>query len=1055
MADRSLWFEAHLFADRSGRRARAACERLGSAAHEVILATGDRLASASPTVAQQFYRHAAGIWNAFGQQGLEQWVRLGEELLQLEQGHREAGLAYFSTSPEVVERAGLPRLQEWCAAARRISEVSRKLAACFLEGTASLIDRVDDELLQEWARQGIRLHTTQGWHGEFLARAFFASAGETLRTLSLNDIEPWTDLAIALQANVRERQFFTKPPAGFSSFKAEERKLFLATALRLAHSLRPAALTFYTELPGALRRVSSPTRLKLLQVFHQAEGADPTEVAAVVPVIGALIRDIRRPHRRVALGLALQVAQRFPRGAVRLLRSLPIVLDGAAPEAVHPWVRQGIEIAAQNGDAGLAYFDLESRTSLRILHASSTAATIGDVQGMLRQYVQMLSARPASIRSFDLFRLRLPLEEFPLENEIALPAKIDLFVTHEDNCRLYRVLAAHVAGRREFGTYEPNLPDGESLLQHLRGAHGGSAFEELFLVTDGFRIAAALARDYPGLAQEQKELAERFLDRQVATTVPSQTELFDSVSAWLLCGRPVAALPVWVRVLASLVGPAVAPLARAGATVDEALAVARLLAQQLEPGESAQPDTPLDELAFERLTGEALFDQYADDELDLSPGDGPELPGDSPVPPVEAQDVSMELEPEVEEPGGAAAPLSPEEIQQLIESGADLRLKQGYGNDVEGLGLYISDLIGKVPQPLLDELRQQLEEAPRSDRPPMRRSLERRGEGASFYYDEWDYQIRDYRERWCRLLEMAVEGDSGEFFNRTLLEYSELIPEVRRQFQRIRPEMYRTVRGLEDGEDFDLNAVVNARVDRRARRPPSPKLYVARAREERDVATLFLIDMSASTDEPFEKTLSDGPLTGPLQSALKDLGGPTAKKQQRIIDVTKEALVIMAEALEEIGDAYAVYGFSGHGRANVEFYLVKSFNEILSSAVKGRIGALEPKRSTRMGTALRHAVEKLAAVSSRSRHIILLSDGFPQDFDYGQDRRSNLYGLRDTAAALREAEAAGITPFCITVDKAGHDYLREMCDESRYLVIEDITALPRELPKIYQRVVTT
>ena len=94
-----------------------------------------------------------------------------------------------------------------------------------------------------------------------------------------------------------------------------------------------------------------------------------------------------------------------------------------------------------------------------------------------------------------------------------------------------------------------------------------------------------------------------------------------------------------------------------------------------------------------------------------------------------------------------------------------------------------------------------------------------------------------------------------------------------------------------------------------------------------------------------------------------------------------------------------------------------------------------------MGTALRHSMEKMASITSRSRHLILLSDGFPQDFDYGQDRRSNVYGLRDTTVALREVEAAGITPFCITVDKAGHDYLREMCDGARYMVIEDIAAL--------------
>jgi nitric oxide reductase NorD protein len=88
-------------------------------------------------------------------------------------------------------------------------------------------------------------------------------------------------------------------------------------------------------------------------------------------------------------------------------------------------------------------------------------------------------------------------------------------------------------------------------------------------------------------------------------------------------------------------------------------------------------------------------------------------------------------------------------------------------------------------------------------------------------------------------------------------------------------------------------------------------------------------------------------------------------------------------------------------------------------------------------------------VPSRARHLILLSDGFPQDFDYGEDRRSNVYGLRDTTMALREAAAAGVQTFCITVDRAGHDYLREMCDAKRYLVIEDIAALPRELPKIY------
>jgi nitric oxide reductase activation protein len=350
-----------------------------------------------------------------------------------------------------------------------------------------------------------------------------------------------------------------------------------------------------------------------------------------------------------------------------------------------------------------------------------------------------------------------------------------------------------------------------------------------------------------------------------------------------------------------------------------------------------------------------------------------------------------------------------------------------------------------VPSEQLEALRQLLGDADGGPRRAPRRWLEEAVKGQCFFYDEWDYHIGDYRSRWCRLQELSLDGDSGEFFNRALGDYARLIPEVRRQFQRIRPEMYRKVRGLEDGEDFDLNAAVEARVETRAGRAPSSKLYVARKREERDVATLFLVDMSASTDEPLIPPGADE------QAAKKAVRRPGSGR--RIIDVTKETLVVMAEALEEIGDAYAIFGFSGHGRENVEVYRVKSFAESLNPSVKGRIGGVQPKRSTRMGTALRHSVEKLMAVSSRSKHLFLLSDGFPQDFDYGQDRRSNVYGIRDTAVALREAEAAGIVPFCITVDKAGHDYLRQMCDESRYMVIEDITSLPRELPKIYQRVV--
>jgi len=409
------------------------------------------------------------------------------------------------------------------------------------------------------------------------------------------------------------------------------------------------------------------------------------------------------------------------------------------------------------------------------------------------------------------------------------------------------------------------------------------------------------------------------------------------------------------------------------------------------------------------------------------PAAGDESAGTSPADALDdaapeiADQLRLQLGDPVGDGAGAARPLTAEELRRLVEAGVPLAQEEGAAGTQAGL--YVTQLAGKV---LADKARQRTPAgAPPAARPGRARHA---SEGTPvFYYDEWDYLIGDYRADWCQLRELHPGDDAGRFFHLALARHAPLVPEIRRHFQRVRPESYRPARGLEDGEDFDLNAVVDAHVERRSHRTPSPKLYTQRFRQERDVATLFLLDMSASTDE--------------------------TAGARRIIDIAKEALVLMAAALEEIGDAYAIYGFSGQGRDNVQVFPIKSFGERLTSGVKGRIGGIEPKGSTRMGTALRHAVGKMRRLTAPARHLVLLSDGFPQDFDYGQDRTSPTYGIRDTAVALREAEQAGIRPFCITVDLAGHDYLREMCDGTRYLIIENVADLPRELPKIYQRLV--
>ena len=88
------------------------------------------------------------------------------------------------------------------------------------------------------------------------------------------------------------------------------------------------------------------------------------------------------------------------------------------------------------------------------------------------------------------------------------------------------------------------------------------------------------------------------------------------------------------------------------------------------------------------------------------------------------------------------------------------------------------------------------------------------------------------------------------------------------------------------------------------------------------------------------------------------------------------------------------------------------------------------------------------------RLLIVVTDGYPQDSDYGPDPEDIEYGLRDTAQALRETERAGIAVFCVSVDHAAHDYLRRVCPATRYLVIDEVTALPEQLAKVYRRLLS-
>ena len=679
------------------------------------------------------------------------------------------------------------------------------------------------------------------------------------------------------------------------------------------------------------------------------------------------------------------------------------------------------------------------------------------VKGMLTKFMRMLFPLEFRIDSVQNAAASLPFHYPLMPGEmIYLPETVSALGGAAMARDYYILTAAHLAGRHEFGTFGFRLADMpgfeeraetgvEALDSYVSSFDDPALAGALLRLCESARVDAELSRRYRGLAPRiagmHTALAETLRPEALSTMLVKASLALATVEE----DDPAAP---FIRKASEFF----APLREAGADVKQSAFLTGAMYQWLRAliaaAREAGADGSLGEGAAQMrddLIGSVRGAEDSGDGMDAE-GDAGDTGGET--------DQLTQMEASGRHSKGKGRPLTPEEIRKLLEQGAQLKPSQSTGG-AEGEGMYLTQLKGKEAEEL-EELREQLGEI--GTMPGAGRLILGRGRTQDSYYayDEWDYVAADYRRNWCRLREIPVEGDGGDFFEQTLQRYSELLPQVRRNFQRIRPASYRMVRGLEDGDEIDFDRTIESRVARRMGEIPDNRVYKARKKEARDVATLFLLDMSASTDEPIHR---DPPRYNQDDTDSDDWMKSWQRRPQqpqrprRIIDVNKEALVIMAQALEEIGDQYAIMGFSGHGRDNVEFYVIKEFEHELSDEVKSRVGAVEPKRSTRMGTAIRHVREKFKDVASRAKHVIMLSDGFPQDFDYGHDRRSNAYGIQDTMVALKELEMAGVLPFCITVDRTGHDYLRQMCAPSRYLVIEDITSLPRQLPKVYEQVV--
>ncbi len=285
----------------------------------------------------------------------------------------------------------------------------------------------------------------------------------------------------------------------------------------------------------------------------------------------------------------------------------------------------------------------------------------------------------------------------------------------------------------------------------------------------------------------------------------------------------------------------------------------------------------------------------------------------------------------------------------------------------------------------------------------------------SFLYDEWDYKRQHFKKDWCVLRELDMHLWQSDFVKNTLTKYKGLIKNLRKTFEALRGED-KLLKRQYHGDDVDIDALVEAYADTKSGLEMSERVFIQLNRVERNIAVLLMVDMSGSTK-------------GWINTA------------------EREALVLLCETLETLGDRYSIYGFSGMTRKRCDIFKIKSFDEPYNETIQARISGIEPQDYTRMGVAIRHLSHVLNQVDARTKLLITLSDGKPDDYDGYR----GMYGVEDTRHALIEAKQKGIHPFCITIDREAHDYIGHMYGAVNYTVVDDVRKLPLKVSDIYRK----
>ena len=637
-------------------------------------------------------------------------------------------------------------------------------------------------------------------------------------------------------------------------------------------------------------------------------------------------------------------------------------------DGVTQWIIEAMDIYDRQGlYPGSASFR-EAKKFADRLSQKRHSVSFGDVVGILNKYVKGVSGRELEIRADN--------EAWTDTETLFLPELVNQFDSERLNFQLYKATGAFLLAQTLFGTFRVDVQTGIPIVcTAITKFQDQARALRLFEAVEEIRLLNRMKGELPGLVRQMNEL------KTLSETLPD----IDGIDSLLeQVQKPDSDVLDSLAVTQQLYHQNFRlsdPVCYQG-MID--LERVRQVAKQRVEIEKEKFRTDLATLAEGIVSESETEDEQVEDQVNrVSITTQPD------------SDETDEWEMTLTIDGQPVVP--PDDVIQRAKS-----IVQDFGEIPEdylvpaGDGQYRQD--SQVEEDRHEKTNSEAEE--------------------TYFYDEWDYRRRHYRKNWCVLRELEMHPSSESVVEIILEKYSHLVRNIRRSFEALRGDD-RMLRRQKNGDDIDIDAVVESYVDVVEGNELTDRLFIKSRKLERDLAVIFMVDVSGST-------------------------------KGWINDAERESLVLLCEALQTLGDRYAIYGFSGMTRKRCELYRIKTFEESYDSKVKARIAGIRPQDYTRMGVTIRHLSEKLLNVDAKTRVLITISDGKPDDYDGYRGE----YGIEDTRQALMEAKHAGIHPFCITIDSQAHDYLPHMYGHVNYTMVDDVRKLPLKVSDIYRKLTT-